>query len=170
MYATTDIHLVNNTRCVFALKRCVLIPIKPYSIRLCDFLKYSQVFSRSSRKKKNGKESQPAWTKTKPLYVKLTDQNRTVTVSLFTILDERENDLLLHYLRECITRSSDSPLDGKSSIRWRDHTKGRGKDFTSRQICTHFRASGTSLKNQLAETWLDFIFLAIPYIQHYPHV
>ena len=127
MYATTDIHLVNNTRCVFALKRCVLIPIKPYSIRLCDFLKYSQVFSRSSRKKKNGKESPPAWTKTKPLYVKLTDQNRTVTVSLFTILDERENDLLLHYLRECITRSSDSPLDGKSSIRWRDQQREGGR-------------------------------------------
>ena len=92
----------------------VTMPFSLYSVRLCDFLKYSQVFSRSSRKKKNGKESPPAWTKTKPLYVKLTDQNRTVTVSLFTILDERENDLLLHYLRECITRSSDSPLDGEA--------------------------------------------------------
>ena len=72
-------------------------------------------------RKKNGKEKPAAWTKTKPLYVKLTDQNRNRTVSLFTFLDERENDLLLHYRRECSTRSSDL------SIWWKDQYQGRGR-------------------------------------------
>ncbi len=99
---------VSSLKCwVSSLKCWVLICVRAYVISFCNFRKYIQVFAKIFKKKKNGKESQPAWTKTKPLYVKLTDQNRTVTVSLFTLLDERENDLLLHYRRECSTRSSD---------------------------------------------------------------
>jgi hypothetical protein len=101
---------------VLALFSRVLIQIKPYGIRVCIFLKYSQVFSRSSRKKKNGKESQHAWTKTKPLYVKLTDQNQNRTGSLFTLLDGKENDPLLHYQKECTIRSSDQTVLSKKQV------------------------------------------------------